>query len=69
MKIENYSGIDSDSIEIQRPQDLFPLLDWFHTKIMDLGASEEQLMAVSKMMDMAEQNGLGTWDDIDSIEY
>ena len=69
MRIINYVGADGDTIVIESPKDLYPLLDWFHTKIIDLGSSTEDLQKVSKIMDLVSAEGLGDFDDIDSISY
>ena len=69
MKIISYFGAEGESIVIEKPQDLYPLLDWFHTQIMDLGASDDDLQKVSNLMDDAEKLGLGNFDDIDLVEY
>ena len=69
MKIISYYGSEGETIVIERPQDLYPLLDWFQTRIMDLGATKEQLDIISKLMDLAEEKNLGSFDDIDAIEH
>ena len=69
MKIISYVGVEGECIVIERPQDIFPLLDWAHTQLMGIGASEEYLNAVSRLMDIAEQSGLGSGDDIDRVVY
>ncbi len=69
MKIIGYVGTEGDCIVIQRKQDLYPLLDWFQTQLMDLGAEEEAVNYISELMELAESKGLGSYDDIDKIEW
>ena len=69
MKIISYVGAEGLNIVIERPQDLYPLLDLFQAQIMGLGANNEQVNEISKFMELAEQKGLGSFDDVDSIEY
>jgi hypothetical protein len=69
MKIINYIGADGECIVIQRPQDLYPLLDWFHTQLMDLGATETDVSYVSKLIDKVEADGYGNFDDVENVEY
>ena len=69
MQIISYVGAEGVNIVIERPQDLYPLLDWFQTQIMDLGATNEQVNEISKFMELAEEKGLGSFDDVDNIEY
>ena len=69
MKIISYVGEEGVNIVIERPQDLYPLLDWFQTQLMDLGAANEQVNEISKFMELAEEKGLGSFDDVDAIEY
>lgn len=69
MKIQTYIGIDGQVIIIERHQDLFPLLDWFHTQLMDRGANDEALNYISDLMDRVEKHGYGSQNDIDDIEY
>ena len=68
MKIIGYVGTEGDCIVIQRPQDLYPLLDWFQTQIIDLGANQEDVTAINDFMRMAEEKGLGSYDDVENIE-
>lgn len=69
MKIISYVGAEGECIVIERPQDIFPLLDWAQTQLMDIGAKEDHLNAISRLMDIAEQCGLGSSDDIDNVVY
>jgi hypothetical protein len=69
MIITSYVGIDEQVITIQRKEDLYPLLDWFQTKIMDLGATDAELKSVQEIIDIAEKKGFGNYDDVDNVEY
>lgn len=69
MKIISYAGIDDEVIVIQRSQDLYPLLDWFQTKLMDLGCAEIDHQKLSEIMKQAEDCGLGSYTDVENIEY
>lgn len=69
MQIISYVGAEGVNIVIEKPQDLYPLLDWFQTQIMDLGATNEQVNEISRFMELAEEKGFGSFDDVDAIEY
>lgn len=69
MKIRSYVGIDEDVITIEKKEDLYPLLDWFQTKIINLGGSDDDLQDIQKVIELAEELNLGSIDDIDNIEY
>lgn len=69
MKIISYAGAEGENIVIQRPQDLYPLLDWFQTQIMDLGANDIDVQRVSELMKVAEDYGLGNYDDVEGVEF
>jgi hypothetical protein len=69
MKIIGYAGIDEAAIVIQRKQDLYPLLDWFQTQLMDLGAEDSAIQYLSSLMEKVEADGYGSYDDIDAIEW
>jgi hypothetical protein len=76
MKIISYSGTEGDSIVIQRPSDLYVLIDWFHSEMMDRvnksedpnGDFEKCAIYCSRMMDQIERDGFGSLDDVDQIE-
>lgn len=69
MKIISYVGAEGQTIVIERPQDLYPLLDWFQTELMDLDADDNVIKEISNFMDMAEKKGLGSFEDIiDNVE-
>lgn len=69
MKIISYVGIEGEAIVIERAQDLYPLLDWFQTQLIDRGAEQRYIEIVSRLMDQAEKHGMGNYDDIENIEY
>lgn len=69
MKIISYADAEGDCIVIEKAQDLYPLLDWFHSRLLDLESPEEQISEVSKIMEIAEEKGLGSFEDVETIEY
>lgn len=77
MKLESFTGISGDVITIQRPTDLYPALDWIQSQMMEFVNQEHPDAAkfeacsnlISVFMQTAENNGFGSMDDVDSIEY
>ncbi len=79
MKITSYVGSEGECIVIQQPTDIYPLLDWCQTKMMDNQENakgsvnvkkwENAIMYLSKLMVQVEKDGFGSQDDIDNIEY
>ena len=77
MKLIGYSGIEGVAIVIQRPSDLYPLLDWFQSEMMDIvnseapnsGEAEVCANFCTELMERAEEAGFGTFDEIEKVEY
>jgi len=79
MKIENFIGHEGDTITITKSTDIYPLLDWAHSKLIELEENEkraankdkyrEAYQFIGKLMDLAECEGFGNYDDVDEIEY
>lgn len=79
MKIISYLGAESECIVIQKPTDIYPLLDWCQSKMIDneeeCGDSknkeewEKATHYLSKLMDQVERDGFGSQEDVDNIEY
>lgn len=79
MKLISYAGIDNPVITIERPTDLYAVLDWVQTEMIKLSEDaeiEEQgimfnncCQFISELMDLTELRGFGNQDDVDSIEY
>ena len=77
MKVINYVGCEGPCIVIQRPTDLYALIDWFHTQMVEIseGNSASSIEAdscaifCSELMDEVELNGFGSPDDVENVEY
>jgi hypothetical protein len=79
MKILNYLGAEGDCIIIQQPTDIYPLLDWCQSQMMDeqekakssinIDKWEKGIKYLSKLMEQVEKEGMGGQEDIDNIEY
>lgn len=75
MQITQYDS--ATEITIERVTDIYPLLNWANSELMDkinsgLDVNGEFLEAankVSKLMDIAESMGLGSMDDVDAVSY
>jgi hypothetical protein len=79
MKIEHFYGIDGDTITITQPTDIYVLLDWCQSRMIEEG--QEATGSVNKakwakasdfldgLMTQAEEAGFGSHEDIDNIEY
>ncbi len=74
MKINNYFGIDDDVLIIEQPTDVYPVLDWLQSRMIEneesvKGSKNKDKFAkasnfLSELMDLAEQRGFGSHEDI-----
>ncbi len=79
MKLINYVGSESECIVIQQPTDIYPLLDWCHSKMMDkqdecigsinIDKWQKAIDYLAELMDKVSLDGFGNPDDIDNIQY
>ena len=79
MKIENFIGVDGEVITITQPTDIYPLLDWAHSQMMELEENakgtankakcQKAYQFLEKLMKQAEEEGFGDHEDVDNIEY
>lgn len=79
MRIILYVGAEGECIIIERPTDIFALLDWCQTKMIDLNENavdeaekkefDDAANYLSKLMDKVEQDGFGSIDDVDNTKY
>jgi len=79
MKQISYVGAESDCIVITQPTDIYPLLDWAQSRMIDnqekekgsvnVEKWEKAIRFLSKLMEQAEENGFGNYESIDKIEY
>ena len=79
MKIIGYVGAEADCIIIQQPTDIYPLLDWCQSRMMEnqentkgsvnIEKWQKAINYISKLMELVEKDGFGNQDDIDNIKY
>lgn len=79
MKQISYVGAESDCIVITQPTDIYALLDWCQSRMMDnqkdakgsvnVQKWEKAIRFLSKLMEQTEEAGFGSYEDIDNIEY
>ena len=79
MKQISYVGAESDCIVITQPTDIYPLLDWAQSRMIDnqekekgsvnVKKWEKAIRFLSKLMEQAEENGFGNYESIDNIEH
>lgn len=75
MKIANYIGIEDSVITIESEKDLYPLLDHIQSRMMDLydETGDEKISEcatfISTLMELSEEEGYGSFEDIDNIEW
>ena len=79
MKCIGYVGAESDCIVIEQPTDIYPLLDWCQSRMMDnqentKGSAnvekwQKAIDYLSKLMEQVETDGFGSFDDVDAVSY
>ena len=77
MKVEGYSA--GDQITITQPTDILPLLYWCQNQMMDNQEAQRTdhnkhkwqraIDYLSNLMDKVEEDGFGSYDDIENVEY
>lgn len=78
MKQINYFGAEGECIVITQPTDIYPLLDWCQSRMIekqeDANGSrnvdkwQKAIDYLSKLMEQVEEDGFGSMDDVDNIE-
>ena len=79
MKILNYVDGEGESIVIQQPTDIYPLLNWCQDKMIEkqrvakgtvnIEKWEKAINFLGELLETVEDAGFGSLDDIDNIEY
>jgi hypothetical protein len=69
MRVLTYSGTDGDCIQVDRPQDLYPLIDWFFMQMQRLKVNKNTLQDIQSVMDFAEGKNLGNEDEVEKVSY
>lgn len=79
MKNILYSGIEGDVLVIDKPTDIYPLLDWRHSRMIEnqekaIGTKniekwEKAINYLSELMKDAECKGFGNMEDVDNISW
>jgi hypothetical protein len=75
MKNIGYSGIEGDALVIEQPTDIYPLLDWCQSRMIEnqekakgtknIEKWEKSINYLNELMDDAESKGFGNMDDVD----
>jgi len=78
MKAISYVGTEGECIVIQQPTDIYPLLDWCQSRMIDnkentkgsvnIEKWEKAIHYLSKLMEQVEKDGFGSYEDVDNIE-
>ena len=79
MKQIDYIGSEGDCIVIEQPTDIYPLLDWCHSRMMEKQEdsrgsinNEKWQKAIDYLgvaMDHAEEHGFGNMESVDNIKF
>lgn len=79
MKIINYLGAESDTIVIEQSTDIYPLLDWCQSRMIENAEKAKGSVNVEKwdnaanfiekLMKLTEEAGFGSQKDVDKIKY
>lgn len=79
MKQIDYIGAEGTCIEIEQPTDIYPLLDWCQSRMMDNQEAvkgtvnkekwQNAIDYLDKLMQQVEKDGFGNASDIDKINY
>ena len=79
MKCIRYVGAESDCIVIEQPADIYPLLDWCQSRMIDNQENtkgsvnvekwQKAIDYLSKLMEQVEADGFGSFDDVDNVSY
>jgi len=79
MKAISYFGIEGEAIVIEQPTDIFPLLDWCQSRMIEKQEEakgsknvekwEKAIDYLSELMDKVEAKGFGNMDDVEKVKY
>ena len=79
MKCIGYVGAEGDCIVIEQPTDIYPLLDWCQSRMMDNQENtkgsvnvekwQKAIDYLSKLMEQVETDGFGSFKDVDAVSY
>lgn len=75
MRLISYVGIEDQVITIEKAEDLYPALDYIQSRMLDVAdatgcdKASECATFISTLMELAEKEGYGDFEDIDNIEY
>ena len=79
MKIISYVGAESECIVITQPTDIYVLLDWCQSRMIDNQESAKGEVNIQKwqkaidyldsLMNKVEEDGFGSHEDLDKVEY
>jgi len=79
MKQLNYVGAEGECIVITQPTDIYPLLDWCQSRMLENQEKskgeinfekwEKAINYLSELMSQAEEDGFGSHEDVENIEY
>lgn len=79
MKAIGYFGAEGDCIVIERPTDIYPLLDWCQSRMVEnqenakgsvnIEKWQKAIDYLSELMERVENDGFGNQDDVDRIVY
>jgi len=79
MKQIGYVGAEGECIVITQPTDIYAILDWTQSRMIDNQETEvgskniekwqKAIDYISDLMDKVEADGFGSYEDIDNIEY
>lgn len=79
MKVIGYSGTEGYCIVIQQPTDIYALLDWCQSEMIEkqevakgtvnIEKWQKAIDYLSKLMEQSEKDGFGNQDDVDDIKY
>jgi hypothetical protein len=79
MKCIGYVGAEGDCIVIEQPTDIYPLLDWCQSRMIENQENtkgsvnvekwQKAIDYLSKLMEQVEADGFGSFDDVDAVSY
>ena len=79
MIIKNYVGAEGECIVIQKPTDLYPILHWTQSRMIDLTEDENNVSSIEELescilfigslLAKTEIAGFGNYGDVENIEY
>lgn len=79
MKCIGYSGIEGYAIVIEQPTDIYPLLDWCQSRMIEnqenargsinIEKWQKAIDYLSKIMEQVEEDGFGNYEDVEKIKY